>query len=584
MVLDGSTDIDPDGSMAAAIAGVIGNFEHNSSPPWSEEASWTGGMNWQGLMPSGYDQSNSGSYTIGAVTYQWSGSTTATSSSVGSPYASSGGDQSFDWSIHVVTNSHTTASGDNGAYSTAIDQGGSTDFSWHAWGSGGSISFAIDRTADYSNSNVLTLDAASGLDDNNTSSSHYHFSASGSVSSGVTNGTYSLDGFDKNHYSFHDGSLGGGAPSGDSAPSDPGFTLSYSKDRSYTVSQTGTAQSTTQSKTVSSGTDSYSLDESAGDSYGGGAKLGVKFDDDFNLTNSLGNSASGTADGLTLDTGGSDDYSLKTWEGSGDNSTDPNYGDGSGSGSGSGSGYASGSGSGSGYASGSGSGYASGASYGSGSGSGSEGYSGASAPSAMFSQAAAPQGGPAGQGGGGTAALDQRHAWHVGWDWATRGAPRVTYYSANSQWTQDLANSAAMQKIRADVAAQLAAGGAVVGQRVPFSYSLGGLSGLGTFTSDIAHMGGWAAGGFYRDPDYYSSYFNLAYLGSFSGYYQVMAIDPTKRLAAVNFLVTNTTSIESATRIPVIGYMPGSPIKSIISSKGWPNTKQVFTWSQIIPY
>ena len=141
-----------------------------------------------------------------------------------------------------------------------------------------------------------------------------------------------------------------------------------------------------------------------------------------------------------------------------------------------------------------------------------------------------------------------------------------------------------MQKIRDNIAQQLAAGTAVVGQKFTFTVSLSGLKGLRTFGSDIGHMGGWALGGFYRNPDYYSFYFNVAFLGSYDGTLQIIGIDATNRRALVSFSVSNSTSMESATRIPVIGYMPGSPVKSILSSKPNSSTIQIFRWSQVIAY
>lgn len=298
----------------------------------------------------------------------------------GSPSCSSGGgDQSFDWSIRVVANYGLTGNGDTGSYTVATHSASTSNFFRHAWGVPGSISFEIDRTAtnSSSNSNVLTLDADPSLDDTNTSSSNYHFTASGASVNGVPSGIYTLDGHAANHYSFHDGTIGDTSTPPGSPPTGTSFKLAYSKDRSYTVDE-----STDKSTEVSAGTDSYNLNVKSVNDYGGGADQTVKFDDDFSLTSSHDNSASGIADGVTLDTGGSDSNSLNIWEGAGE-ADDPNacgYPDYSGSQSGSGG--------------------SAGASNASGwsSGSGSNG-----SPQLATNQAG--QGGPVG-----TTALDQRHA------------------------------------------------------------------------------------------------------------------------------------------------------------------------------
>jgi hypothetical protein len=61
-------------------------------------------------------------------------------------------------------------------------------------------------------------------------------------------------------------------------------------------------------------------------------------------------------------------------------------------------------------------------------------------------------------------------------------------------------------------------------------------------------------------------------------------IDPGQGTAVITFFVVNSTTPESAFRIPWIGYLGGSPIKSLASAKAGPKTAQIFNWSEIIAY
>jgi len=212
----------------------------------------------------------------------------------------------------------------------------------------------------------------------------------------------------------------------------------------------------------------------------------------------LGQGDSGTPDGITLATGGTDHLNLTVWLNG--NPDVPNSQDGGASGSGS---------------------------------------SSATDQSANASPAdGPPAGGVPNPPANPPQVTDVRDAWGLGWKFLKGTAPTTTAYYSNSQWTQDVANSAGAQAARTSVIFNLV-NGATLGTTGVYHYSLGGISGLGVFMSDMGHVGGWATGGYYRDPEYHTSYFNVAFLGSFDVTWTIIGIDAANHQALVKFVVSN---------------------------------------------
>ena len=111
-------------------------------------------------------------------------------------------------------------------------------------------------------------------------------------------------------------------------------------------------------------------------------------------------------------------------------------------------------------------------------------------------------------------------------------------------------------------------------------YSLAGWEGVGKYVGDYSTLLTGGATG------------NLAvtYLGSYSLNYTVTDIDIERRTARIHFTVGNGSSIQSATRPPVIGYTeawkngPGKWINDAIQTGPMSLTTQKLQWSTTIKF
>ena len=85
---------------------------------------------------------------------------------------------------------------------------------------------------------------------------------------------------------------------------------------------------------------------------------------------------------------------------------------------------------------------------------------------------------------------------------------------------------------------------------------------------------------------------NLAvtYLGSYELSYQTTRINCKGGIAQIHFHVHNTSTIESATHPPVIGYTDwwhnyiGGPLNNFFSSGPLSKTEQTFDWDELLDF
>lgn len=83
---------------------------------------------------------------------------------------------------------------------------------------------------------------------------------------------------------------------------------------------------------------------------------------------------------------------------------------------------------------------------------------------------------------------------------------------------------------------------------------------------------------------------NVTYLGSYELSYQTTRIDCNSGIAQVHFHVHNSSTIESATHPPVIGYTAwwhnniGGPLNDFFSSGPMSKTEQIFDWNELLDF
>lgn len=109
-------------------------------------------------------------------------------------------------------------------------------------------------------------------------------------------------------------------------------------------------------------------------------------------------------------------------------------------------------------------------------------------------------------------------------------------------------------------------------------YRLGGVGGIGKYLKDYSTL---LTGGL-------TGNLAVTYLGSYSLNYQVTAI--SGNMATVMFTISNSSTIESATHPPVIGYTEwwsnniGQPLNNALSTGPMSKTTQSFQWTETIKW
>ena len=166
----------------------------------------------------------------------------------------------------------------------------------------------------------------------------------------------------------------------------------------------------------------------------------------------------------------------------------------------------------------------------------------------------------------------------LGVEWITGDGPRHQSFGQNDPMTIDLSQHYHIDNVREDIRGEIANGATAPYGKNNAGYSLGGWQGF-KYVGDIL---AWPSGGLLGN-------YAAAYLGSYSLSYEVMDICNADCYATTKFRVTNSSTIESATRFPpVLSYTPwwqeniAIPLGNQFQSGPLSPTSQEFNWTEDI--
>jgi hypothetical protein len=164
--------------------------------------------------------------------------------------------------------------------------------------------------------------------------------------------------------------------------------------------------------------------------------------------------------------------------------------------------------------------------------------------------------------------------WDVGVEWLTGTGPRHRNFTNGDVFTEMLRQHDHVLSTKASIPGMIA-NGTMKGSA---PYRLSGVQGVGKYVKDYSTLATFGTTG------------NLAvtYLGSYNLQWNVSAVNGNS--ATVMFTVNNSSTIQSATRPPVIGYYSwwqnsvGSWINSSFSSGPMSPTTQTFNWTETVTW
>ncbi len=163
--------------------------------------------------------------------------------------------------------------------------------------------------------------------------------------------------------------------------------------------------------------------------------------------------------------------------------------------------------------------------------------------------------------------------WEVGWEWLSGSGPRHRDFKDDDAFTKILKQHEHVEQTRAIIRAAILKGGRLEDNR---NYSLAGLGGIGKYIQDYSTL---ATGGL-------TGNLAVTYLGSYNLSYKVTNIQ--NNTATVVFKVDNSSTIQSATHPPVVGYTNwwtnniGSYLDKTFETGPLSKTTQTITWSEQI--
>lgn len=165
----------------------------------------------------------------------------------------------------------------------------------------------------------------------------------------------------------------------------------------------------------------------------------------------------------------------------------------------------------------------------------------------------------------------------VGWEWLTGTGPRHRDFTNGDYFTKLLQQHSHVQDTRNLIATNIMNDGPLQGNS---PYSLGGPSGVIKYLKDYSTLLTLVTTG------------NLAvtYLGSYDLQWTVLDVNKANNTAKVNFIVTNSSTIQSATHPPLIGYTNwwsnniGNPLNKVFNTGPLSKTTQTFNWKEIIKW
>ncbi|QHC85829.1 hypothetical protein AS589_14070 [Empedobacter brevis] len=166
--------------------------------------------------------------------------------------------------------------------------------------------------------------------------------------------------------------------------------------------------------------------------------------------------------------------------------------------------------------------------------------------------------------------------YEVGVEWLTGEGPRHRDFTNGDYFTELLRKHDFIKDTKTSIKTGIANGSYGTGFSDDVSYSLGGVQGVGKYVKDYSTL---LTGGT-------TGNLSVTYLGSFSLNWKIVSIN--KNIATVQFKVENSSTMQSASRPPILGYLPfwqksvGSKINKTFE-KGWGSkTSQSFKWKEYI--
>ena len=158
----------------------------------------------------------------------------------------------------------------------------------------------------------------------------------------------------------------------------------------------------------------------------------------------------------------------------------------------------------------------------------------------------------------------------VGTEWLTGNGPRIRNFKGGDIFTEMLRKHEHVQDTRNIIINRIINGEGLFSGSNP--YELGGVKGVGLYIKDYSTL---LTGGL-------TGNLAVTYLGSYNLNYQVVNIN--KDSARIHFSVKNSSTMQSASRPPILGYFPiwqnnvGAFINNYFSTGWGSKTTQTFSW------
>ena len=167
--------------------------------------------------------------------------------------------------------------------------------------------------------------------------------------------------------------------------------------------------------------------------------------------------------------------------------------------------------------------------------------------------------------------------WSVGVEWLTGNGPRDRIFVDGDYFTELLKKHEHIEDVRSMIISSIRER-KELNQSQP--YRLSGLQGVGKYIKDYSTLMTLGTTG------------NLAvtYLGSYSLKWHLISLDRSTGIVVVKFVVSNSSTIESGTRPPVLGYTDfwknniGNRVNKFFESGPMSKTTQTFQWIETLKF
>ncbi len=163
----------------------------------------------------------------------------------------------------------------------------------------------------------------------------------------------------------------------------------------------------------------------------------------------------------------------------------------------------------------------------------------------------------------------------VGVEWLSGNGARNRNFTNGDLFTEMLREHSHIENARNIIKENIANGGDLKGKE---PYDLSGIQGVGKYLKDYSTL---ATGGL-------TGNLAVTYLGSYTLQWKVHNINKKNGTATVYFTVENSSTMQSASRPPVLGYYPlwqntiGKTINEKFSTGWGSKTTQTFNWNETL--